>query len=249
MRRATLITFLTAVWLGGSAVAVEAQWWEHHHYYYPGYYAGYDTAFLYTLGGGRRYYAQSQRLLGEQIAAQQAAATQRSIRYSMAAETQRRSDQIFVQQQTDRDWWIQTQQQQIADRQQAAALAAIVANTETSPTPPGATDVIKWPLPLQRPEFAEQRTKIEAPYRRDAKRLSIPTAADYQDMLKSVEQMRRIVKRLAAVFTWQQSTDAKTFLDRLATEVHGRLEDMTPKKPPANEKHPKTSAKHATDAK
>lgn len=232
MRRACLIVVLAAVWFGGSTTAVEAQWWgrySHHYYYgwpgyyggyYPGYYARYDFGWISGFGG-RRFYAQSQQLLGEQIAAQQAAATQRNIRYAMSADAQRRSDQAFIQQQADREWWLQTQQQQMADRQQAAALAAMTANSES--TPKVATDLIRWPPVLQAPQYAEQRTRIEAPYRRGPKGLSEPTASDYRDMIVCAGQMRTIVKEMTASLTSQQYIDAQVFLDRLTVEARSHL--------------------------
>jgi hypothetical protein len=230
MRRIGLIVVLAAVGLGASASTLQAQWWGHHHYYYPEYYGGwgYDVGLIYALGGGRRYYAQSQRLINEQIAAQQTAAMQRSIRYAMSAETERRSEQIFARQQADRDWWLLVQQQQIAERQQAAAVAAMTADSK--PIPQAATDVINWPSRLQAEQFTEQRTQIEAPYRRSSKGLSTPTAADYKEIIKRVEQMKLILKEMTAKLMAQEYFDAQAFLDRLAGEARERAEKATPTK-------------------
>ena len=234
MRRSGLIVVL-AILLGTSATAVSAQWWPGYHHYYPGYYDGYGYGFgiIYGLNGGwngRRYVAQSERLLGQQIAAMQAAARQNGIRDAMSAEAQRRSDQIYGQQQADRDWWLQVQQQQIAERQQAAELAAMTAGAPSDSAPKAATDVVKWPPLLQAAPFAEPRALIEAPYRRNSKGLSTPTAADYKDMIKAVGRMKVILKGMTASLMAQEYFDCQAFLDRLAADASERLEKAAAKK-------------------
>jgi hypothetical protein len=231
MRRASLIVVLAAVWLAGSATTLQAQCWPGYRHYCPGYYDGCGFAFIYNLGGacgGRRYWAQSQYLLGQQIAAVQTAELQGGIRDAMSVEAQRRSDQIYARQQADHDWWLQVQQQQIAERQQAAEFAAMTAGLKSAPK--AATDVIKWPSLLQAPQFAEQRAQIEAPYRRNSKGLSAATAADYKNMIESVAQMKLILKGMTARLTAQEYLDSQAFIERLAAEARDRLEKATPKK-------------------
>ena len=234
MRRTNVLIALAIVWLATSATMLQAQWGPGYHHHYPGYYDsyGYGVALLYDLGGGwhGRHYAAQSRLLGEQIAAQQSAAMQRSIRHAMSAEAGRRSDQIYGQQQADRDWWLQVQQQQIADRRQVAELAAITIGFRAASAPKAATDVIRWPSLLQGPQFAEQLAQIEAPYRRNSKGPIVPTATDYKNMIQAAERMRSIVKELTANLTAREYLDSQAFLDRLAAEARGRLEKATPKK-------------------
>ena len=167
--------------------------------------------------------------MGQQIAAAQAAALQSDIRNAMAAEAQRRCEQILTQQQADRDWWLQVQQQQVAQRQQAAQWAVMTAGFKPAP-PQAPTDLIKWPLLLQAPPFAEQRAQIEAPYRRNSKGSRTPTAADYRNMLKAAEQMRSILKGMTPNLTAHAYFESQAFLDRLAAEAGDRLEKATPKK-------------------
>jgi hypothetical protein len=96
--------------------------------------------------------------------------------------------------------------------------------------PPVATDIIKWSPVLQAPQFAEQRARIEAPYRRGAKGLSTPTAKDYQDMIAATGQMKLILKNMATEISAQDYLNAAAFLDQLAAEARGRLEKASPKK-------------------
>jgi hypothetical protein len=233
MQRISLIVVLTVAWLAATATAIPAHSCPNHYRYCPGCYYGYDSGAIYDLsvaGNASRYIAQSERVLGQQIAAQQAAATQSGIRNAMSAETQRRADQIYNRQQANRDWWLEVQQQQVAERRQAAQLAALMPSQTASRTPKVATDLIKWPSLLQAPQFAERRRQIEAPYRRNAKGSSTPTAADYRDMIKSVEQMKLILKGMTASITAQEYLDSQSFLDRLAAQARQRLEKATPKK-------------------
>ncbi len=233
MRHSGLIVAL-AVWFGTSATVLPAQSWPGYHHY-PGYYDGYGYGFgiIYALNvgwNGRRYIGQSERLLGQQIAAMQAAARQDGIRDAMSAEAQRRSDQIYGQQQADRDWWLQVQQQQLAERQQVAQLAAMTAGVSSASAPKAATDVVNWPPLLQAPPFAEQRALIEAPYRRNSKGLNTPTAADYKKMIKAAEQMRVILKGMTASLIAQEYFDSQAFLDRLTADASERLKKSAPEK-------------------
>jgi len=237
MRRTSLVVVLAAVWMGMSAATLPAQMWSGHRHlrgYYDGY--GYDSGVVYDLSSAwnaSRYIGQSERLMGQQIAAQQAAAQQSGIRDAMSAEAQRRSGQIYGQQQADRDWWLQVQQQQVAERQQAAQLAAMTAGFESAPAPnapKAATDIIKWPSLLQARQLAEQRAQVEAPYRRGSKGPSTPTATDYQDMIKAAGQMKLILKGMTANITAQEYLDTQAFLDKLAAEARERLEKAAPKK-------------------
>jgi hypothetical protein len=96
--------------------------------------------------------------------------------------------------------------------------------------PPAATDVIKWPPALQVPRFAEQRRRIEAPYRRSATGLSTPTAKDYEDMIDAVGKMKATLKGATGYLTAKEYLDAGAFLDQLAAEVRARLEKAEAKK-------------------
>jgi hypothetical protein len=224
MRRTGLVLVLAMLWIGASAATLPAETWPGHRHS-PGYYGwyGYNAAAIYNLAiaaGPRRCMAQSERLLGQQIAAQQAAATQNRIRDAVAADGWRRSQQIIEQQQSDRDWWLQVSQQQIAQRQALAAKAA---------TPAAATDIIKWPSLLQGPQFAAEREQIEAPYRRGTQGLSTPAAKDYEGMIKAVERMKLILKGMSVSVTAQEYFDTEAFLARLAAEARGRLEKAAKK--------------------
>lgn len=231
MQRISLMIVLAAGWLGASATALPAQAWPGCRHCCPCCYGGCGVTLVYDLsaaGIARRCMGQSQHMLGQQIAAAQAAALQNDIRSAMATDAQRRCDQIYSQQRADRDWWLEVQQQQIAERQQAAQWAAMTAGFRPAP-PQVATDLIRWPMALQAPPFAEQ-ARIEAPYRRSPKGSSLPTATDYQSIVKAVEQMRSTLKEMTAKLTAEEYFTAREFLDRLSAQARQRLENATPKK-------------------
>jgi hypothetical protein len=167
-------------------------------------------------------------LLGQQIAAQQMAAMQGGIRNSIELDAQRRAQYALDQQQADRDWWLQTQQQQVAQRQALTAQLALMkasANADSA-----ALDVIQWPSLLRDPQFADHRARIEAPYRRASKVLATPTANDYRQMIETAGQMKSALKGMAANVSAQDYLSAEAFLDRLAAEARGKLGKTTPKK-------------------
>ena len=91
----------------------------------------------------------------------------------------------------------------------------------STPQPPkAATDVIKWPTFLQRPAFASRREQIEAPYRRSPPGLSTPTASDYRNMEKTVEEMKGTLYWFATKgIDKHDHEQAKDFLNKLGLEV------------------------------
>jgi hypothetical protein len=84
-------------------------------------------------------------------------------------------------------------------------------------------DIIKWPALLQDPCFASERTQIEAPYRRTPPNLSVPTVADYQQMARTVEDMKAVLEwRLSDGADTNEYNTAKAFLDKLGQELAQR---------------------------
>lgn len=96
----------------------------------------------------------------------------------------------------------------------------------STPQPPkAATDVIKWPTFLQRPAFASRREQIEAPYRRSPPGLSAPTANDYRNMEKTVEEMKGTLYWFATKgIDKHDHEQAKDFLNKLGQEARERFE-------------------------
>jgi hypothetical protein len=225
-RNFTLAILATVVAL--SAATAEAVY-RRHVGYYGGY--GYNSAIvIYDLNAAanaQRYAAQSERLLGQQIAAQQMGAMHSGIRNAIELDGQRRTQNVILQQQADRDWWLQTQQQQSNQRR---ALAAQLALMKAAEADTAALDVIHWPAVLRQPQFAERRARIEAPYRRGAKTTSVPTTEDYRVMIEAVGQMKTILKGMADDISAREYLDAEAFLDRLAAEARGKLDKAGVKK-------------------
>jgi hypothetical protein len=281
MRRIGTIVLLAAVWIELSATIVSAQMYpgryrNHSSYDIDAYDAAVGMNALNNANNAYRDMAQNYQAWRQQPSSQQMGIP----RGAMDSDAQQRSQAIFSQQQANRDWWFQTQQQQVAQRQTETAqlpyqsLAAqpppramqpqdqppqdqaalqrqyeaaqgerararrLYETAEFAPgfesatpaVPPAATDIIKWSPVLQAPQFAVQRARIEAPYRRSSKGLSTPTAKDYQDMIAATGQMKLILKDLAGSISAQDYLNAEAFLDQLAAEAHGRLEKASPKK-------------------
>jgi|GEM_PF-2642155 len=100
--------------------------------------------------------------------------------------------------------------------------------------PKVATDVIKWPKLLQEPVFASQRGQIETPYRRSSPNLNTPTASDYRNMVKTVEEMKAIVEWFPTKgVDTHDYEQAKDFLNKLGLEARKRSE-IASRATPAN---------------
>jgi hypothetical protein len=248
MRRNNLIPALLTAWLFSSAIPVDAQ-------FHPGYrdrYGNYTGRAYYGYGygydgwggygGGSTYNtavaaASANQIAGEQAAMQQRMATQNKINSALAANAQQRTAAIQGRQQSNRDWWFQVQQQQMAERQAndarynarlwqtygpAASAAGFESSVSSSTTPAAASDIIQWPPILRNSGFAAQRARIEAPYRRD-KGLTNPTVKDYETMIDATEKMKEILKSKAADISALTYLNADAFLDQLADEARGRI--------------------------
>ena len=239
MRRTCLIAVIAAIWIGMSAATVSAQMFPRSRYSRSSY-DGYDdgalaaAAALNSADNSARNNAQAYQAWSQQAASSQMSGMESGVRSEMDASSQQYTQSIYNRQQAGRDWWFQVDQQQVAQRQaQAARYAAMSTgfeSAEAANAPKAKTDIIKWPPLLQIPQFAAQRTQIEAPYRRGSKGLSTPTADDYRNMVKAAERMKAILKGMTAELTAEQYFDSEDFLNRLAAEARGRIEQAAPKK-------------------
>jgi hypothetical protein len=238
MRTTRVLGVLAAVWLLMPAPMVLAQAWPGHgsrggRAGYGGYgdYGDAGVMGLYTSTlsyDTSRNIAQSNRALGQQAALQQRAMVQSGIRNTLSSQAASQTQNILAQQQSNRDWWFQVQQQQVAQRQATSAAssrgsAPVVGFESAVPAaaPAADTDIIKWLPVLCEPQFAAERAKIEAPYRRDPK--TNPTPADYQSMIEAAEQMKVILGQMTAEISAQDYINAEKFLDQLAAEARERI--------------------------
>jgi hypothetical protein len=245
MRKIYLLGILAAVWLVTSSTMVSAQRFSR-----PGGRGGYggyggygDDAGVMALQSSAinqasaRNVAQSNRLMGQSATMQQRAMVQSGIRNTLTSQADTRTQNILSQQQSNRDWWFQVQQQQTAGRQTygygSSALVAAGSGAEpvaggfdvAGPSPVVAMDIIKWPSALQEEMFASRRALIEEPYRRSPPALSAPTANDYRDMVKNVDEMKAMLEWRLSVKSGLETNDyeqAKAFLDKLGQEASER---------------------------
>ena len=209
--------------------AASGQFWPGYGYGGGGY-GAWGAAVAAQADAAQRNLAQQQHLASERIAAQQSAAMQASIRNTLSTQADMRTQGILSQQQSNRDWWFQVQQQQMAQRRALSAGAApgadpmFVPTAPASPVPPVATDIIPWPPVLWDTRFAEHRAAVEAPYRRDAGTQKVRTAADYESIIEAAGQMKLLLEAMTAEMSAQDYLHAERFLDQLAAEARGRIE-------------------------
>ncbi len=207
-----------------------AQFWPGPDYWGGGY-GAWGSAVAARADATQRNLAQQQHLASERIAAQQSAAMQAGIRNTLSTQADMRTQSILSQQQSNRDWWFQVQQQQTAQRRAMSAGAVarpdptFVPTAPASSGPPVATDIIPWPPVLWNSRFAEQRAAVEAPYRREAGTQATRTAADYESILEAAGHMKRLLEAMTAEISAQDYLLADRFLDQLAAEARGRIEN------------------------
>jgi len=230
MRPALAIPMILIAGLFGAASPASAQFWPGYGYYGDAGVWGAYTSALHDSTS--RYIAQSDRLMGERAANQQMTAMQSGIRNTLSSQANLRTQTAMSQQQSNRDWWFQIEQQQLARRRAAGAMgspataeAAMATMRQESPAMPQvATDVIPWLPVLCDPRFAAERAIVEAPYRHADGKPTEPTEADYQRMIEAAGQMKTILDQMAGEISAREYLDAGKFLDQLAAEARGRIE-------------------------
>lgn len=244
MRHTYVLGILAVIWLATPTTAVLAQAWPGYgHRGSRGGYGGYGGYGDYGDAGvmgaytsamssaASRSAAQSDRLAGQNVAAQQRAMVQSGIRNTLGSQAEARTQNILGQQQSNRDWWFQVQQQQVAQRRSMPAFSSVgtapasgfESAAPAAATPQAATDIIKWLPLLCEPQFAQQRARVEAPYRRSSDGHGNPTVADYKEMIDAAEQMKTILTEMTAQISAQDYLIAEKYLDQLAAEAHERL--------------------------
>jgi hypothetical protein len=211
-----------------------AQFWPGSPYaYYGGAWGGYPAGQYNTT---REIAAQS-RQVGQAAAIGQNLVVQSGIRNTLLTQAQQQTNAIQSQQQANQDWWFQVQQQQMAEQRARgpSAPAPVGGGYAADPAavgyglpvarPPVAADIIQWPPVLQEPTFAALRAEIEAPYRRSPPAVSAPTADDYRNMVKTVQEMKAVLEwRLGqgSGLLTQDYDQAKAFLDKMGQEALAR---------------------------
>jgi hypothetical protein len=225
MKKSRWIIGFTAVWLVASASPAWAQFWPGNAFGYGGF-GGYPIGSFNTT----RNIAQQNYENGQVAAFEQNATMQRNIQNTLSNQAVARTNEIENRRSSNRDWWFQVQEQQMAQqraRPPVSPMSGSVSvardpNAVASRDPAVSTDIIPWLPLLQDPQFAELRAKIEAPYRRTPPKLSAPTPSDYRDIDKAVEQMKAILSGLTASVSAQQYLQAQAFLDQMGKEARER---------------------------
>jgi hypothetical protein len=227
MKAQSLVVVLVVCGMSWLAKPVSAQ-------FYPG---GYGSGWGGTNGSaallGSNYMQASamqakaqNRLAGQQAAMGQNYVVQSGIRNTLSSQAQGRTDAIENQRQANQDWWFQYQTQQAGQRRNVeySSAGGAVGSFGPSGSPPeAASDVIKWPTALQDSCFASERATIEAPYRRTPPQLSVPTQADYVQMVRTVEDMKAVLEwRLKEGIPTNDYNTATAFLAKLGQEIARR---------------------------
>jgi hypothetical protein len=221
---------LTAFFLSSITAVGSAQFWPGYGYGDGGYGGWGGAEVAQQADATMRNIAEQEHAASQAFAAQKSAAMQSNIRNTLSTQAEMRTQGILNQQQSNRDWWFQVQQQQQAQRRAMAAggrphaAETFVPTATISPGPSVATDIIPWPPVLWDSRFAQQRATVEAPYRRDGGKQATRTIADYESMIEAAGQMKLILGDMTSELSAQEYLHAEKFLDQLAAEARGRIE-------------------------
>jgi hypothetical protein len=82
--------------------------------------------------------------------------------------------------------------------------------------------VIPWPAALRDARFADQRTRVEMPFRRDLGSQPNLSTADCQSIAEAAEQMKNILWQAGSDNSPQDSLDAERFLNQFIAEARGQ---------------------------
>lgn len=175
----------------------------------------------------------------QQQAAQRSAALQSSIRDSLASGGRARAEGIANQQRTEQDWWFQQQQRKMAENRaresrrpafgaSAAVPRSFVPSTPQTEAPQASTDIIKWPTVLRDARFAQQRTRVEEPFRRVASGGTAVTVNEYRAIVDATQQMQNTLEQMSYEISAGAYQGVEKFLLQLADEARGKIASATP---------------------
>ena len=93
------------------------------------------------------------------------------------------------------------------------------------------TDIIPWPAVLRDARFAQQRARVEGPFRKQAAEGTPPTVDEYKGMIDAGEKMKQILKGAAYQISAGDYMAVEKFLDAMAAESQERIDRRTAKEP------------------
>ena len=219
-RRFLPVAVLLTVW--AAADTADAQFGPGYSY---GGWGAYPYANLRSTQNTSMELAASARRQSEQRAMKQNLTVQQGIRSTLSSQAQARTQAIQAEGQSNRDWWFQQQQQQVAQGPRSGARSPLpfvpsVAAMTPSTQPAASKGIIAWPQVLLDPRFAAARATVEDPYRQDRR----PTPDDYRAMTGATTDMKTTLEGLATEVSAAEYMATVKFLDTLAAEAQGRLE-------------------------
>jgi len=153
--------------------------------------------------------------------------TWQNINKSMQAEASARAAAVPDSGQAARDWMIQNTASSRPARRPMTLPAnelAVVTPSRESVKPAAPKEIMLWPTLLKEQRFDEDRSDVEAPFRRayaDKKPLTIE---DYQMIIRSVEKIKATVKTMESQLVETEYTSVQKYLDDLIADAEKRIQ-------------------------
>jgi hypothetical protein len=194
-------------------------------YYYPDMGVMGSVSAAYTSAAQQNAYMQDRQMqMTSSMARSQA---WQNINRSMQTQAASQPAEVPDSGQTARDWMFQHSAPSRPARRPmtlpATELAAVAPTREiTKPATP--KEIMLWPTLLKEQRFDSDRTDVEAPFRRayaDGKPL---TAADYQGIIKTVENMKATVKNMESQLVETEYSSVQKYLDDLIADAQKRIQ-------------------------
>ena len=179
----------------------------------------------YSTAQGQNAYMQDRQLQATSSMAKSQA--WQNVNRSMQSEAASRPTTVTSSGQEARDWMFQHEATSRPARRPmtlpATELAAVTPVQDPS-RPAAPREIMLWPTLLKEQRFDGDRTDVEAPFRRsnaDGKPL---TVADYQGIIKTVENMKAAVKGMESQIVDEEYAAVQKYLDDLIADAQKRIQ-------------------------
>jgi hypothetical protein len=158
-----------------------------------------------------------------------------NINQSMAQQADMRTQSMTADRQSAKDWWFQTQAQQVASRQarasyQPMSLPPLSDGTfDDSASKPRSQasapkEIMIWPTLLKNSQFDDYRNEVEAPFRRAYADKKPLTADDYRGILNAIDKMKIKLEGMSLQIIESEHATVNGYLDELAADAQKRLD-------------------------
>jgi hypothetical protein len=222
-------SFSAHIWVGLTVLAIGALPAQAQFVPYGGYYSDSGAMGLavsaYSTAQGQQAYMENRQMQAASTLAKSQA--WQNVNRSMQMQAASRPTTVPTAGQEARDWMFQHEASSRPARRPMtlpASEMAAVAQVQESTRQASPREIMLWPTVLKEDRFDGDRADVEAPFRRayaDGKPLTI---ADYQSIIKTVENMKATVKTMESQLVEEEYAAVQKYLDDLIADAQKRIQ-------------------------